>query len=156
MAPIQIVGEPSLMPIQWPFRPRPESSRSDLWTSCPGCSEMIYNKQLEKNLRVCPKCGHYFRLRVDARLGHILDPDSFEERDAGLESLDPLGFVDLKTYPERVAEQKRKTELKRAEELKKKQAEAERQKKLKAQKAAAEKKETDDDAGKAEKQAAAG
>jgi acetyl-CoA carboxylase carboxyl transferase subunit beta len=64
---------------------------------------MLYNKQLEKNLRVCAKCGHHFRLRVDARLALLLDADSFEERDAGLESLDPLGFVDSKPYPDRVA-----------------------------------------------------
>ena len=102
------------MPIQWPFRPRPDSSRSELWTKCPGCDEMVYNKQLEGNQRVCPKCGHHFRLRVDVRLGSLLDPDTFEERDAGLESLDPLGFVDLKTYPDRVAEQKSKTGIRDA------------------------------------------
>ncbi len=102
------------MPIQWPFRPRPDSSRSDLWTKCPGCAEMIYNKQLEANLRVCPKCDHHFRLRVDLRLGLLLDPDSFEERDAGLESLDPLGFVDLKPYPQRVLEQRQKTGIREA------------------------------------------
>ena len=102
------------MPIQWPFRPRPDSSRSDLWTKCPGCSEMVYNKQLEQNLRVCPKCGHHFRLRVDARLAILLDKDSFEPLDVGLESLDPLGFVDLKTYPQRVAEQRHKTGIRDA------------------------------------------
>ncbi|MGD8487261.1 MAG: acetyl-CoA carboxylase, carboxyltransferase subunit beta [Chloroflexota bacterium] len=102
------------MPIQWPFRPRPDSSRSDLWTKCPDCEEMIYNKQLEQNQRVCPKCGHHFRLRVDMRLGSLLDADSFEERDAGLESLDPLGFVDLKSYPERVEEQRQKTGIRDA------------------------------------------
>ena len=102
------------MPIRLPFRPRPESSRSDLWTQCPGCSEMIYNKQLEQNQRVCPKCGHHFRLRVDARLGSLLDADSFEEHDAGLESLDPLGFVDIKAYPDRVAAQKKKTGIRDA------------------------------------------
>ncbi len=102
------------MPIQWPFRPRPDSSRSELWTKCPGCSEMIYNKQLDGNQRVCPKCGHHFRLRVDVRLGLLLDPDTFEERDAGLESLDPLGFIDLKPYPDRVAEQKQKTGIREA------------------------------------------
>ncbi len=102
------------MPIRLPFRPRPESSRSDLWTKCPGCAEMIYNKQLEQNQRVCPKCGHHFRLRVDARLGYLLDPDTFDERDAGLESLDPLGFVDLKAYPDRVAEQRAKTGIRDA------------------------------------------
>jgi acetyl-CoA carboxylase carboxyl transferase subunit beta len=102
------------VPIRLPFRPRPESSRADLWTSCPGCSEMIYNKQLDKNLRVCPRCGHHFRLRVDARLRFLLDPDSFEERDAGLESLDPLGFVDLKTYPDKIREQRAKTGIRDA------------------------------------------
>lgn len=102
------------MPIRLPFRPRPESSRSDLWTSCPGCGEVVYNKQLEKNLRVCPRCGHHFRLRVDARLRYLLDPDSFEERDAGLESLDPLGFVDLVAYPDKVREQKAKTGIRDA------------------------------------------
>lgn len=102
------------MPIRLPFRPRPESSRSDLWTRCPGCDEMIYNKQLEKNLRVCPRCDHHFRIRVDARLGQLLDTDSFEERDAGLESLDPLGFVDLKPYPDKLIEQREKTGIRDA------------------------------------------
>jgi acetyl-CoA carboxylase carboxyl transferase subunit beta len=102
------------VPIQWPFRPRPDSSRSDLWTQCPSCEEMIYNKQLASNQRVCPKCGHHFRLRVDMRLAILLDKDTFQEQDAGLESLDPLGFVDLKSYPERVAEQKEKTGIRDA------------------------------------------
>ena len=102
------------MPIRLPFRPRPDASRSDLWTACPGCDEMIYNKQLDSNQRVCPKCGHHFRLRVDARLGYLLDPDSFEEHDAGLESMDPLGFVDLKAYPERVTQQQAKTGIRDA------------------------------------------
>jgi acetyl-CoA carboxylase carboxyl transferase subunit beta len=91
------------MPIKLPFRPRGQSFPPDLWTQCPDCQEMLYNKQLDKNDRVCMKCGHHFRLRVDARLSMLLDTDSFEERDAGLESVDPLGFVDVKPYPERLA-----------------------------------------------------
>ena len=63
---------------------------------------MLYNKTLEKNQRVCHKCGHHFRLRVDARLALLLDRDSFVEQDAGLESVDMLGFVDQKPYPERL------------------------------------------------------
>ena len=102
-------GRARLMPIRLPFRPRPESSRTDLWTRCPGCGEMVYNKQLEKSLRVCPRCDHHFRLRVDARLAMLLDADSFDERDAGLESLDPLGFVDLKPYPDKLKEQQATT-----------------------------------------------
>jgi acetyl-CoA carboxylase carboxyl transferase subunit beta len=91
------------MPIKLPFRPRGRDFPADLWTRCPDCSEMLYNKQLEKNLRVCPHCGHHFRLRVDARLELLLDRDTFEEHDAGLDSVDPLGFLDSKAYPDRLA-----------------------------------------------------
>jgi acetyl-CoA carboxylase carboxyl transferase subunit beta len=102
------------MPIKLPFRPRGGEFPPDLWTRCPSCGDMLYNKQLEKNLRVCPKCGHHFRLRVDARLAHLLDPGSFEERDADLESVDPLAFVDQKPYPERLAAAKATTGLRDA------------------------------------------
>jgi acetyl-CoA carboxylase carboxyl transferase beta subunit len=91
------------MPIKLPFRPRRDSFPPDLWTQCPGCAEMLYNKQLEKSHRVCDKCGHHFRLRVAERLETLVDPGSFSERDSGLESVDPLGFVDSKAYPDRIA-----------------------------------------------------
>lgn len=92
------------MPIKLPsFRPRRDTYPPDLWTKCPSCSEMIFNKQLEKNDRICPTCGHHFRLSAAARLEMLLDPGSFRERDAGLQSVDPLGFVDQKAYPDRVA-----------------------------------------------------
>jgi acetyl-CoA carboxylase carboxyl transferase subunit beta len=63
---------------------------------------MLYNKQLDKNLRVCSRCGHHFRLRAQARLDLLLDPGSWEERDAELVSVDVLGFVDTKAYPVRL------------------------------------------------------
>jgi len=92
------------MPIKLPsFRPRRDAYPPDLWTKCPSCGEMLFNKQLDKVLRVCPSCGHHFRLSAEARLGQLLDHGSFAERDAGLESEDPLGFVDQKTYPDRIA-----------------------------------------------------
>ncbi|MBA3779507.1 MAG: acetyl-CoA carboxylase carboxyltransferase subunit beta [Chloroflexi bacterium] len=90
------------MPIKLPFRPRRQEFPPDLWTRCPDCGEMLYNKQLEKNLRVCPKCGHHFRLRVDARLRLLLDQNSFAERDGALKSVDPLGFIDQKPYLDRL------------------------------------------------------
>ncbi len=102
------------MPLKLPFRTRGQQHPPDLWTRCPNCEEMIYNKQLDKNLRVCPNCGHHFRLRVDARLAHLLDPDTFQEHDATLESVDPLGFVDQKPYPDRVAAAKATTGLREA------------------------------------------
>jgi len=92
------------MPIKLPsFRQRRDAYPPDLWTQCPSCHEMLFNKQLEKVLRVCSNCGHHFRLSAAARLDLLLDHDTFEERDSGLQSLDPLGFVDLKAYPDRVA-----------------------------------------------------
>jgi acetyl-CoA carboxylase carboxyl transferase subunit beta len=92
------------MPIKLPsFRGRRETYPPDLWTKCPSCEEMIFNRQLDKALRVCPTCGHHFRLSAAARLALLLDPGSFEERDAGLQSEDPLGFVDQKPYPDRIA-----------------------------------------------------
>ncbi len=92
------------MPIKLPsFRPRRDTYPPDLWTKCPSCSEMIFNKQLEKNDRICPTCGHHFRLSAAARLEMLLDAHTFRERDAGLQSVDPLGFVDQKAYPDRVA-----------------------------------------------------
>ncbi|HWH37073.1 MAG TPA: acetyl-CoA carboxylase, carboxyltransferase subunit beta [Candidatus Limnocylindrales bacterium] len=90
------------MPIKLPFGPRQQSFPPDLWTRCPSCEEMLYNKQLERNRRICPRCGHHFRLRAEARLALLLDRDSFEERDAGLESVDRLGFVDQKPYSDRL------------------------------------------------------
>jgi acetyl-CoA carboxylase carboxyl transferase subunit beta len=92
------------MPIKLPsFRPRKDSYPPDLWTKCPSCSEMLFNKQLDKADRVCPNCGHHFRLSAHARLELLLDGGSFLELDAGLTSEDPLEFVDSKPYPDRIA-----------------------------------------------------
>ncbi len=92
------------MPLKLPsFRARRDVYPPDLWTKCPTCSTMLFNKQLEKNLRVCTTCGHHFRLSAEARIGHLLDPGTWKERDAGLQSVDALGFVDQKPYPDRLA-----------------------------------------------------
>ena len=66
----------------------------DLWVKCPRCKEILYSKELQHNARVCPKCGHHFRLRARERLAALLDRDSFQEWDADLEPEDPLAFVD--------------------------------------------------------------
>ena len=92
------------MPVKFPgFRSRREAVPDKLWTRCPSCSEQLFNKALEKTLHVCPSCGHHFRLTSALRLGQLLDPGTFEERDPGLTSKDPLGFVDQKAYPDRIA-----------------------------------------------------
>ncbi len=102
------------MPIKLPFGPRRQEYPTDLWTRCPDCQEMLYNKTLDKALRVCPRCGHHFRLRVDSRLALLLDRDSFAEHDAGLESVDMLAFVDQKPYPERLEQARASTGIRDA------------------------------------------
>ncbi len=94
--------EARLMPFTLPFRPRRESYPPDMWTKCPSCSEMLFNKHLEKNLRVCGTCGHHFRISARTRLDQLLDAGTFRERDEGLVSRDPLGFVDSKPYVDRL------------------------------------------------------
>ncbi|MDQ1323494.1 MAG: Acetyl-coenzyme carboxylase carboxyl transferase subunit beta [Chloroflexota bacterium] len=92
------------MPVKFPqFRPRKDAFPEKMWTRCPSCEEQLFNKQLEKAMSVCPSCGHHFRLSAPVRLGQLLDENTFEERDTGLISEDPLGFVDQKPYPDRVA-----------------------------------------------------
>ena len=90
------------MPVRLPFRPRRDAYPADLWTKCPGCAEMLFNKQLDKTLRVCPHCGHHFRITARTRIAQLVDGGSFVERDANLQPLDSLTFVDLKAYPDRL------------------------------------------------------
>ena len=92
------------MPIKLPsFRPRRDAYPPDLWTKCPSCGEMLFNKQLDKVLRVCPSCGHHFRLSALERLRHLFDDGEFDEHDAALASVDPLEFTDTKPYRSRLA-----------------------------------------------------
>ena len=80
-----------------------------LWTKCNSCGEIIYVRELEKDLWVCRKCSYHFRIRSTDYMDILLDPDSFTEYDAGLVSLDPLQFRDSKKYPDRIAEARKKT-----------------------------------------------
>jgi acetyl-CoA carboxylase carboxyl transferase subunit beta len=73
-----------------------------LWMRCDACTELVYRKQLERRLFVCPRCGHYFRLSAEQRLQLLLDRGSFVERDAGVGSRDVLGFPDVPPYAERL------------------------------------------------------
>ena len=91
------------MPIKLPFGGRRQSHPTDLWTQCPSCQENARQQAARQEPgRVCTRCGHHFRLRVDARIAVLLDRDLFREQDAGLELVDMLGFVDQKPYPERL------------------------------------------------------
>lgn len=68
-----------------------------LWTKCPKCNEILFNKELEKNLRVCNKCGYHYRLRAHERIGILVDDGTFVEMDAGLTPTNPLEFPDYDT-----------------------------------------------------------
>ena len=74
-----------------------------LWTKCVSCKENLITKDLEKNLNVCPRCGHHYRISARQRIDLLLDPGSFTEFDAGMTSVDVLDFKDSKSYQERIA-----------------------------------------------------
>ena len=73
-----------------------------LWTKCEECGEALYNKALEENLRVCPKCQYHFSLTAQERIQQIIDNGTFQEFDSGLRSVDPLKFKGPKTYVEKI------------------------------------------------------
>jgi len=73
-----------------------------LWTKCPSCSEVIISKEIEKNLNVCPKCNHHFRVSARQRFDLLLDEGSFVEYDQNLVSVDFLKFKDSKSYQDRI------------------------------------------------------
>lgn len=75
----------------------------DVFDKCEGCGEILYREKLAQNLDVCPNCGFHFRVTADRYVELLLDEGSFEEMDAHLRSADPLGFTDLKAYPDRIA-----------------------------------------------------
>lgn len=84
---------------------------SGLWTKCPSCGEVIHNLALSENLQVCPKCDHHFNLGSRERIESIVDADSFQEHDASMASVDPLGFKGVTTYADRLQSYKQKTGL---------------------------------------------
>lgn len=65
-----------------------------LWTKCPKCGEILFNRELEKNLRVCNKCSHHYRLSAEERIRMVADDGTFVEMDARIASANPLDFPD--------------------------------------------------------------
>lgn len=75
----------------------------DVFDKCAGCGDILYSERLAQNLNVCPNCGHHLRIPAEAYLEVLIDDESFEELDDHMRAADPLGFRDLKAYPERIA-----------------------------------------------------
>jgi acetyl-CoA carboxylase carboxyl transferase subunit beta len=85
-----------------------------LWVKCDGCKEIVYKKEVEKNLKICPKCNYHFRISARERLKLLVDEGSFVEADEALASVDPLHFRDSILYKERLKENQGKSGLKEA------------------------------------------
>ncbi|HEY0017850.1 MAG TPA: acetyl-CoA carboxylase, carboxyltransferase subunit beta [Longimicrobium sp.] len=81
----------------------------ELWEKCPSCGEIVYREKLRENWNVCPNCGHHLRLGADGYVQLLTDEGTFRETDKELRSADPLGFVDLKPYRDRLAAAERKS-----------------------------------------------
>jgi acetyl-CoA carboxylase carboxyl transferase subunit beta len=86
-----------------PMAPTDKASRvpEGLYVKCPGCTQLIYHKDLAANLAVCPRCAHHFRMSATERLAMLFD-DDYEVHDPDLVSTDPLEFTDTKPYKSRL------------------------------------------------------
>lgn len=85
-----------------------------VWTKCEACDQVLYRAELERNLNVCPKCGHHMRIKARTRLDTFLDANDRQELGAGLEPQDVLRFKDLKRYGERIQQAQKNTNEKDA------------------------------------------
>ncbi len=85
-----------------------------LWVKCENCRQIIWKKDLEENMNVCPKCDKHFRIDARTRLAQLLDDNLYETFDGNIASTDPLKFVDLKPYWSRLKQAQQDTGLKDA------------------------------------------
>jgi acetyl-CoA carboxylase carboxyl transferase subunit beta len=93
-----------------PSKPQPTKSEAPShWIKCQSCQALMYYKEIEKQHYVCPKCGFHLRIGVKERISLLCDEGSFVEMDASLRPVDPLKFVDKKSYKKRIEEAEAKT-----------------------------------------------
>jgi len=118
--------EPALTPpspnkAPLPKKLKPSGSKSKkrdipegLWTKCPKCSTMVYDKELDEHLKVCPKCNHHFPIGSRERIHSLVETCTFEEMDADMTSVDMLNFSGVATYKAKLEEYQKSTALKDA------------------------------------------
>jgi acetyl-CoA carboxylase carboxyl transferase subunit beta len=93
-----------------PSKPQPTKSEAPShWIKCQSCQALMYYKEIEKQHYVCPKCGFHLRIGVKERISLLCDEGSFVEMDGTLRPVDPLKFVDKKSYKKRIEEAEAKT-----------------------------------------------
>jgi acetyl-CoA carboxylase carboxyl transferase subunit beta len=87
-----------------PKEPREKRSKvpEGLWVKCENCREILYNKELARNFKICTKCGYHFRLSAPERLRMLFDDENYVELDGELRSVDALKFRDSKRYRDRL------------------------------------------------------
>jgi acetyl-CoA carboxylase carboxyl transferase subunit beta len=85
-----------------------------LWTKCPDCEAMVFDKELDQNLKVCTKCGHHFPIGSRERIHSLVETCSFEEMDAQMVSVDVLNFTGVAAYSTKLAQYQKSTGLKDA------------------------------------------
>lgn len=86
-----------------------EQEAPNQWIKCPKCTSLMYYKEVEAKINVCPKCNHHFRISAEKRIASIVDEGSFVEYDMSMTPVDPLKFSDKKSYKKRLEEAKSKT-----------------------------------------------
>ncbi len=98
-----------------PIEGAPKGSKKEIpegvWTKCAKCEQIIYNKELEENGKICPKCGAHFRLSARERIAQLTDAKSFREIGEDIFPMDPLAFSDVQPYEERIVQAQKKTGL---------------------------------------------
>jgi acetyl-CoA carboxylase carboxyl transferase subunit beta len=92
----------SKAPIATPLDVKKVQMPEGLWTKCKNCEEIIYTKEIERNLNVCPKCDYHFRISARERIALVLDEGTFAETDPNMTSVDFLKFKDSKKYSDRI------------------------------------------------------
>jgi len=86
----------------------------NLWIKCKGCGEILFKKELEKDLHICPKCGYHFRMGSNSYIPILADDNSYSELFSNLTSTDPLDFKTNKKYSDQLKEARKRTGLKEA------------------------------------------
>jgi len=92
----------SKAPLAAPAEGKKVQMPEGLWTKCKNCEEIIYSKEIERNLNVCPKCDYHFRISARERIELVIDAGTFVETDAEMSSVDFLNFKDSKKYVDRI------------------------------------------------------
>ncbi|MGA3179932.1 MAG: acetyl-CoA carboxylase, carboxyltransferase subunit beta [Verrucomicrobiota bacterium] len=112
---------PGAVPPAFAKKPKLGSSKSrkrdipeGLWTKCKKCATMIFDKELDANLKVCPKCQYHFPISARERIHALVETCSFEEVDASMESVDVLKFTGTASYAAKLEQHKKSTGIKDA------------------------------------------